>query len=230
MPGQNPPGLDPPGPGDMLNDAAMAEAELEQATDEVEAIIHPQDRRKHPPAVQAFGFSRSASLYALANQIQEVEAKVRAADDGLSEDLEQEFDFAHASFEDKARLVAERWWRAEQELAEVMTLLVIVTQRKDRAKRVVDRFSKYLGTQLHRAKRTVDVELGGVPVELTAKETTETVVPKHYYADPRKLPGAVYSRTYVYSIDRREVRKLLDAGTKLPEGVYVKRTYSVGVK
>jgi hypothetical protein len=175
------------------------------------------------------------SLYALASRVQEIEARVRDGEE-LTEDLEQEFDKAHGDLEDKVRAVGHRYWQADRELAEQAAILAIVKERHDRAKRVVQRFGRYIGTQLARADRTVDGAVNGVPITWGSKERTETVVPKEYYENPDGLPVDCFEALMMYAIDKRQLRKYLEGKLSLggepykaPDGVRVKRWHEVKI-
>lgn len=184
-----------------------------------------------PEKVQyAERLGQATSLYHLASAVQEVEARVRDGEE-LTPELEAQFDKAHGDLEAKVRAVGARYWKAVNELEEQTRILAMVQERVARAKRVTQGFSRYIGTQLARANRTVDGAVDGVPITWGSKERTETVVPKAYYENPQGLPPACYSPLEGYSIDRRLLRQLMDADPKLklPDGVKVRRWHEVKV-
>ncbi|HET6494528.1 MAG TPA: siphovirus Gp157 family protein [Thermoleophilia bacterium] len=173
--------------------------------------------------------SKKTTLYAIAEQVQDVMRRIEFEDGELTPELEEMLNAVEGLFEDKVRHVGQALWRAEQKLVEETAILTLVKARHQKAKRHAESLSRYLGQQLNKAGIEVDGQVEGVPVTWSAKESTETVVPKHYYENPGSLPPRCWEMAEVYTIDRREVRKLMDDGVEMPEGIEIKRTYTARV-
>jgi hypothetical protein len=168
-------------------------------------------------------------LYDLADRLQSVVRMIEFNEGELTPELELALDEVEGDFEAKAQRVGFALWNAQRALDEEQQVFELVKARRDKAKRLADGLSRYLGTQLHKADRSVEAQVSGVPCTWSAKEKTETIVPEEYYQDPSSLPGAVYAPMTGYMIDRREVRKLLNKGVELPKGIHIRRTYTAKV-